>query len=248
LIGQHEWISPYLRELVPLPFVTQYQPLAIAIAGIVAARDWLRYRDLAGLRPLLMLLLFLILALGSVAYNPDHIHFAYAAPIWCALLAALLDRALRAVHRAVPQSRPVTTAVILVLLVGAAWQLRENLLTRYRWFPHPMQTPFGHIDQGWQSSINDIRCLERWLRDEGAQEMFWFPAYPGLYLLTGVPNATRYQIALPNYTDREEIDEIIATLEARRVPIVVQNYYVGTKGLEALIQYLQDHYEWVGPR
>src|SRR6185369_14865087 len=47
LIGQHDWINHYLAELVPLPFVFQYLPLAMPIAGIVAARDWFRQRDLA---------------------------------------------------------------------------------------------------------------------------------------------------------------------------------------------------------
>ena len=66
-----------------------------------------------------------------------------------------------------------------------------------------------------------------------------------LTVSTGTANPTRFQILLPFYSTREQIEEVVRVLEARQVRFVVQNLYWNTAKIEPLATYLHEHYETV---
>jgi hypothetical protein len=114
--------------------------------------------------------------------------------------------------------------------------------------PVRTQTAFGHVDVAHQDDVTQLAWLTGLLHQPEGVEMFAYPALPGLYLLTGTENPTRFQIMVPNYTERAQLEEIVATLETRRVPYVVVGLYPDIAELEPLHSYVRQRYEPVaGP-
>jgi 4-amino-4-deoxy-L-arabinose transferase-like glycosyltransferase len=233
-------------DLVPLVGVLIYLPLTLPLAALVTVWQW-RKGTTGTPRLALVLLVTGSFGLLSVAYNPNPIHLAFIVPVWAVLAAHLLEGLIRAMEDKVRAVRVVVTALAVMLIAGAGWQLGETAQARRRFFPLPTETAFGRIDFSNEHDVEVYRWLARLLRPPQVEEIFSFPANPGLYLLTGTRNPTRYQIVLPDYTDQDQIEEIVARLEAGQVRYVVQSFYWGAGQLTVLNQYLRRHYEWVRP-
>jgi hypothetical protein len=110
-------------------------------------------------------------------------------------------------------------------------------------FPYRVETAFGSVDSAFPSQDVTFDWLRDLFRREHVTEVFAYPTNPGFYLLTGTENPTRFQIVVPDYTEDHQIDEIIATLEHRRVPFVVVNLYPMSGNLRRLNVYVDRHYE-----
>ena len=110
--------------------------------------------------------------------------------------------------------------ICAALLVAVVLQLRANSAEAWNRFPVALNTAFGTIDLGRREAAAAEQVRAR-LEAAGAGEFFVYPGYPALYLITGVPNATPYQLALPGYSPAEQLDDAISILDRRRVPYVL---------------------------
>lgn len=248
LFGRGSWVGVPLTDLIPRSALIQHLPLVIPLAGVIALRQWWQQDGGAPRRALVVLLIFSTFSILSITYHPDAVHFAFVASVWAALAALLLEMLQGVVERAAPRARLVTVSLVAMLMVGATWQLWQNLQVFHRWFSLQTPTAFGRVDVGRQDQLLDLQYVLEAVRTAGAREIFAFPANPGWYLLTGTDNPTRFQIVLPDqYTDRDQIAEVVATLEARQVPVVILSFYFSYRGLEPLIEYLKRQYELIGP-
>jgi len=234
----------YLSVSLGIPFLLKYlPPVFIPAAAVRAAWQWVAGANRAQQRPLLVAVIFSGFAVLAIAYLPDALHLALAGPIWFPVVAESLERLARLLERAAGASQIPGNVIAFLLLAALALQSRRNMEVQRSRYPFPHQTVFGRVDFASQEDVDRLNWLVQLLRDAGAREIFVYPCYPALYLLTQTHNPTRYQIVLPRgYTDRDQIEEIIATLEARRVPFVVRNLYVNLAGIDLLPAYLQRHY------
>src|SRR5262249_21373624 len=120
-----------------------------------------------------------------------------------------------------------------------------NLRTRRRLYPIPMQTVFGQIDFREPQEITLMLALRQNSQLYGLHEMFAYPADSAWYLLTGLRNPTRFEVALPGYNSPEHIDEVIRVLETRRVPMVAVGAIEIDWKSDPLLAYLDQHYHRV---
>jgi len=241
----HEGIAwgVYAPRLVPLGLIVKCLPLVLPPAFLVALRRWRMEADRQQMRPLVVTLILSMAALGSVVYHKDQLHFAYVAPLWFSLTAQLLEALLQYLEERLGGVRITIGVAALLLMIGCGWQLLQNLRSRQRIFRVPVQTAFGRIDFYDEHDVERFHWLSELLRDRQVNEIFAYPTDAGIYLLTGTRNPTRYQVVLPRYTGDDQIAEIIANLEARRVPIVITNPYWGFGLLRSLNSYVAQKYE-----
>lgn len=234
----------YWPGLVPHGFIIKYLPLAFLIAlGILVRRG--RTGVLDSYRNLAVSLVLSLFALLSILYNPNHLHLATVAPLWFVLAGELLERSLRVAEQTRKSFRPVAGALGLLLILACGVQLWLTLSFRWERYVDSTQTPFGRIDHFAKGGSQLLAWLIELIRTTGTKEIFVFPASPGYYLLTGTRNPSRYQILLPVYNDPDQIEEVIATLESRKVPYVIREFYWGWELLTELRRYVQEHYERV---
>ena len=116
--------------------------------------------------------------------------------------------------------RLASPAVCLAVLVAVLIQLRANWAEAWNRFPVTLDTAFGRIDLGAADAAAAVQLRER-LGAARAAEFFIYPGYPALYLITGVRNATPYQLILPGYSPKAQLDDVIAILDRQRVPYVL---------------------------
>jgi hypothetical protein len=234
-----------LPDLGPLTHVVRYVPLALPVAAVTAIARWLTTRGVAPQRPFAVLLVMASCALLSAAYRPDNIHFSYVMAVWLPLVASLAEMLLRVVRRATPMVDVFATGIAVLLCAGAAWQLSENLRIRRGMSALPVDTRFGRIDVGRPDQVEEYQWLVDIIDREGVREAFTYPCSPGVYLMTGTTNPTRYQIVLRGYTDRDQLEEIVATLELRGTPYVIHSLCIGFDGAEPLSSYVSRYYRRV---
>jgi hypothetical protein len=101
-------------------------------------------------------------------------------------------------------------------------------------------------------SVESTRVAQlEWLVDFGRREhvesAFCYPCSPGLYLLTGTRNPTRFQILLAGYTDADHVQEVVDRLESQRTPFLIHSFCMQLGGIPALNDYVAEHYRRVGP-
>jgi hypothetical protein len=230
----------YVPGTVPFGFIIPHLPAIIPLGAAVAF--W--RREHANRRPVIVLLILSFFALLSVIYNRNYFHLALAAPLWFLLGAALLASGADRSWAARPSTRWTIAVMALLLIVLCLGQLVATLQTRRAAVPYAAVTAFGWIAMWSADEPEVVQQLSALLHDQRGAEVFVYPANPGLYLITGLRNPTRYQIVLPGYTAQAELDEIIDTLEQRRVEFVVHHAYPGI-GLNSLNAYVSSQYALV---
>ena len=200
----------YLRLFRDLPLITVLAVATLLVDG--------RRRSVPRIHNVLTLSCLSVLAMLSIANYPDFIHIAFIAPLFLILLAELVEWL---VGRAPGLMRRLASpAVCLAVLVAVLIQLRANWAEAWNRFPVTLDTAFGRIDLGAADAAAAVQLRER-LGAARAAEFFIYPGYPALYLITGVRNATPYQLILPGYSPKAQLDDVIAILDRQRVPYVL---------------------------
>jgi len=96
--------------------------------------------------------------------------------------------------------------------------------------------------------VEEVAALDKlseFLREEPSRDVFAYPYYASLYLLTDTHNPTPYQLLIPGYSLPGQIKDTIETLERRRIRYVfVTLPFWSWKG-DRLIAYLEHKYERV---
>ncbi|TMB49025.1 MAG: hypothetical protein E6J56_24005 [Deltaproteobacteria bacterium] len=202
--------SAYVRLFRDLPLIT-----AIAVATLLVDR---RRPGVPRIRNVLTLSGLSAMAMLSIANYPDFIHIAFIAPLFLILLSELIEWLLG--RAPTLMSRLASPAVCLAVLFTVLIQLRANWAEAWQRFPVAVDTPFGRIDLGQVEAAAVMQLRER-LGEGRVSEFFIYPGYPALYLVTGVRNATPYQLILPGYSPAEQLDDAISILDRRRVPFVL---------------------------
>lgn len=235
----------YYAPILPQGFINQRLPTLIPLG--VAWCVWLWRNDRAGsdLRRAIVVVLFSIVMLWSISYSPDSTHFAYVAPIWFVLAGMLVESGLRAISGRLPYVNAAAHVVVCVLAVACCWLLASSLQSRRERCKVPAYTVFGRNDLVDSLGGAAYAWLTELFRNEHVKEIFVYPASPGLYLLTGTENATRYQIVLGNYTDNDAVEEVVHALETRKVEFIVRHFYPGLPKLQRLNSYVEANYDRV---
>jgi hypothetical protein len=242
-LGRGAW-GQHVPGVHPLGPIIGNLPLLLPVGVVAALWQWRARLAWPQRRPLAVVVVFSLTALLSVSYNPNYVHFAYVSSLWFALAALLIEMGLCrfAPERATTRATSLTAAALTLLVLATCWQLAQTLRTHRAWLPIQHQTAFGRVDLANQDAADYLDWLTELLRRDQVHELFTYGTIPGLYLLTGTENPTRFQILLPYYTERDQLEEMVAVLEARRVRYLVRSFYPGTKTLEPLYSYVQEHY------
>jgi hypothetical protein len=234
-IGHLFWVA---HVLIRLPY----------LAGVALLRglwQWTVRRDWAYARRLLVLAVYLAAAALSILYNADLPHMALIACVGLVAAAETIESGLRAAARAAWLERGTGVAIAAAVVVLIAYQLPRNREWRRAHYAVRAETPFGSVDVGDPNELVLLEGLRQRLAAEPTREVFAYPYYSSAYLLTPADNPTRFQILVPNYNSKEQYDEVVGVLEARRVPyVVVLTYWVDWDD-DVIVQYLKRAYERV---
>jgi hypothetical protein len=225
-----------------IPVLLRYLPvvLALALARLLVALA--RRRAGRDVDALLTLVVMTASAALSIAYFPDFIHIAFVGPMFSLLLVHELEWGARRLEDAWRAARPAVALAGVALGVAVVAQAAANARRGFAEFAWPHPTPFGTIAFRRAEDAAFADRLRAMIEATPSRDVFSYPVYPALYLLTGGHNPTRYTFVLPGYSTPAQMTEVIAALEARRVPtvVVVKPF---TKPGDALLDYLGRAYE-----
>jgi len=223
-----------------VPAVLRYSPAALIVPFVDCVRDVVRRRERTRVRALSALLALAAASTASIWYFPDLVHIAFIAGIYWVAAAYSAERALGALRA--PRVASLTGGAIAVAAgaVMVVHLVRYTRLIEER-YPVPHQTVFGRVDlpARWQAVLVDqIRVL---LADVPSRELFSYPSYPSLYLMTGGRNPTPYQHFEANVFPRRYTTTVLRTLERRALPYVVASPFLWPKH-DAVANYIRSHY------
>ena len=201
--------------------------------------------DGAALRTRVALALYAGVAMLSVWYYPDYIHLSIVAPLCLPIAADTVEGIFRAGERGLGLPRAVAGVATVLLLVGLAVRLQYNFETRWDMYPYSRETSFGRVEFRNQDDMMISEVVRRMVGG-GKREIFAYPQWASLYLLTGTTNPTRYEVVVPGgYTDQDQIAEIIDVLDAHQVRFVVVALPFLNLKQDPVLVYLARKYERV---
>ncbi|HJQ83777.1 MAG TPA: hypothetical protein VKA21_06870 [Candidatus Binatia bacterium] len=218
-----------------LPLLLRWPPLflvlGVAHLGVAIRR---RSPDAAAL---LTVVVMTAAAACSILYFPDFIHIAFVGPMFSLLIAHELEWAARAAR-----ARVLGAVVGVALLVAVAIQAVANARRAAVEFPLRHPTPFGTLAFRRSADVALVDRLRGLVDATPSRELFSYPVYPAVYLLTGARNPTRHTFVLPGYSTPAQLAEVIDALDARRVPyVVVVKPFV--RPHDAVVEHLARAYE-----
>lgn len=225
---------PTLLKLAPLSLSTIPVRIGVALRG---------RSDVDAVQRLVTLAIFALSSIASIAYYPDVIHLAFIAPVFLIVAAEALDWSIRCLPN-VRLARVVGAATALTLAGVIGWQLRNNWQRNWHLAPVTYDSAFGRMDFGDDQLIPVIEQARALVAAAPVKEMFCYPSISGPYLWTGAKNPTPYQYFSPTYNDEGQVREILATLEARRTPVVVMSPLMARPG-DPIADYVGAHYDIV---
>ncbi|MGH7787567.1 MAG: hypothetical protein ACRERC_11910 [Candidatus Binatia bacterium] len=230
-----DWFPSVLRAL-PLVGVVM-----LAVAGWAGAwRDWARAR--AG---------FVIavvggLAMASIAYYPDLIHFAYVVGVFFVGAAALLEWSLRLLPERAAGGLAAAAAAAGIAYFGLHLHgVAERTAARH---PARVATRFGTIAaEAGDLHTTVVPAILPLIDADPERLLFTAPAFVSLYLLTDAQNPTPFQFVVAGYTDQEEFDRIFAALDARQARHLVITWWPEKSIEPRLRDYVLRNYEAAVP-
>jgi hypothetical protein len=87
-------------------------------------------------------------------------------------------------------------------------------------YSHTRSTAFGRVDViEIEARLYD--ALSGLVAGLPAPALYCYPTMVNFYLMTGQPNPTRFQFFRPGYNSPDQMREIVAALEAKKVPYIV---------------------------
>lgn len=219
------------------PLLLKYAPFVLVPEAIRTLILCWQANDPHAARTSLTLVLFGLATAASIAYFPDFIHIGFIAGLFFIAAVTLLHRAL-AVAR---WSAYVTLLAGVALSVALAVQLGRNLTRSQREFAITADTAFGRIAFADNHQPGFVHTAEELLAGNPSREMFTYPFYASLYLMTSAKNPTPYQFLYPRYSGAAQIQEVIGILDARRVPLVFAFHAFVPKD-DTLMTYIRSRY------
>lgn len=226
--------APRLLKFLPVVLVL---PLARAVVG------WVRRADPADVRSVATLSAFGAFSALSITYFPDFIHIALIAPVLLITVAESLEWLLRRLPHTgkLPARAGAVVGSALLAAVGA--QLYRNHRLGWWAFSVPLETRFGEVDFTSKSRELDlVRKAEDLLAEIPSRQMFVYPGYASLYLMTGANNPTPYPLLIPRYNFDDQLVDATRILEAKKVPLVFL-YRPVMSDTDLVFRYVREHYE-----
>jgi hypothetical protein len=219
------------------PRALKYLPVVLGLIVPRLAVLWIRRRELEEARTLLLLAVFCLASMLSIAYFPDFIHIAFIAPAflvaiaWCA---ESLVRWLPAPRRA---RQVVGWLAAALVVVAAGARLQRNLSRLREAYPVSRDTAFGHVDLAATDAAFYDRIKEL-MRDASSPYLF---ASPNLYLLVDAPSPIPYGFFLAQLYSREQVQRAIDLLAERRPSYVVLPPF--TEAHDPIVEWVSQRYE-----
>ncbi len=235
----------YNAKLYAFPQLLAFQPVVIGIAALRIGWQWLRDEPTDELRNLQCLTILPAFAMLSIMYFPNYTHLAIVAPVCLPLVGETLEWILRFGERVARVPAFAGTVLGLILIARLGVQLRQNLEQRHQMYPLTAPTPFGLVGFPFRDEIEFVEAIRQLMPEGGPREFFAYPHQASWYLVADGRNPTRYQVVLKDYSGPEIFDEVLGTLEARKVPLVaVARTEVKWKN-DPILAYLAEKYELV---
>jgi hypothetical protein len=182
-------------------------------------------------------------ALLGVTYAPGYGYLVHVGPIWFVLLARLAEDLFGALERRTMRWRYVAITTVTACAILFAMRLGYRRHERNAVWSYEGETSYGRINFSKPTDAGLLQAVRDYVGP--SEELFIYPAAPGLYLLTGTKNVTRFQIIIPGYSSPEHMQEIIDTLERRRQPYVIRHWHWIDNDRDPILAYLLQHYEKV---
>jgi hypothetical protein len=213
--NQVTWGTNYLLEHAPFtwPELLKYLPIVVAVAALRAATTWLRRSDRRATETLLVLAVFGASAIAFSMSYPDATHLAMILPVMLIVAAELLTATLRTAGR---WEWGAQTAVGLALIVACTVQLQRNYAGALSQYPILHATEFGRLPFSKPSEVENVEWIKGKLA-QSSNQLFCYTGWSAIYLMTGARNPTRHEMVFPGYQSDEEVQDVIATLERKRV-------------------------------
>lgn len=230
-----DWFPTVLRVLPAVGVVM------LALAGWLGMRrDWTRARHCV------VIAAVGAMAMASIAYYPDLIHYAYVVGVFFVGAALLTEWGLRRLpSRAAGLLAPAAAAAGIAYFGLHLQGVAARAAARH---PHRLQTRFGTI----ATEPRDLHAtmypvLQPLIDADPERLLFTAPAFASLYLLADANNPTPYQFVVADYTDAAEFDRIFAALEARQARHVVITWWPEQAIEPRLREYVLREYEAAVP-
>lgn len=218
-INRVPWGTTHAFATPTVPGLIVCLPLLAVLGGARALVDVRHTRDARRLAQSIVLTLFALVSLASIAYYPDYIHLAFVGAVFAVLLADLAQWTLGWVGGRAGLVLRWTVASLL--LAGAGVQIGRVMVRSQRDFPVAHATPFGTVSFHTEEEAAVYDRVRALVRASGSRELFVYPWGGAPHLLTGTTNPTRYQLFLSRYNSTEQVEEVLDTLERRQVPHVL---------------------------
>jgi hypothetical protein len=239
--NQVVWGTNYLlnHALFTWPAFIKYLPFVVAVTALRTASVWLCRCDRRTAETLLVLSVYGASALAFTMSYPDLTHLAMIMPVLLIVAGELLTSLLRV---AGPRGRFAQTTLGLALIVACTVQLQRNYAGALTLYPVQHSTQFG-----WLPFENESRVKEvvEWVQGEveksSSRDLMCYPGWAAMYLMSGARNPTRHDLIFPGYQSDEEIQDVIATLERKRVGHVLLMRVFITPD-DAFDAYIAQHY------
>jgi hypothetical protein len=223
------------------PGILRWLPAAGALVLLAALRAALRQKDESAVRDHAALVVLAAFSVLSISYHPDFIHLAFVAPLFLVAAADMAERLARPLGGRL--GRPVSLALSLAACAGVVVHVAGNRERLWETYGLGLETSFGRVDFRDRSPIELVERVEELLADTPSREIFCYPGYPALYLMTDSLNPIPFQLLRADYNDPEQIDAVLATLEARRVPLAVTIPKMVPGGDDRVLRWVREHYE-----
>jgi len=221
------------------PRLLAWLPIGLAITLPRFLRLVVTRRDEMTARRLAWLVAFAASSAASIRYFPDFIHIAFIAPAFYAIIAENLEAVARWLGR--PLGRLLTAGVAVAILATSSMQLTRNRSRLWAEFPITVQTAFGRVQLRSQKELDQYESVRRLVDATPDLELFVYPEFSHLYLMTGARNPTPYTW----YASTFAPPDIIPALEARRPPYAL--LYFDSKPGDPIIAYVRQNYEPLAP-
>ena len=226
------WGATHAFPSYTFPGLLGYLPVLAALTGLRALTAGRAANDRR--RKSIVLTLFALVSLASIAYYPDYIHLAFVGSVFAVLLADLVQWALERL------GGRVRLVVASLLLAAAGAQMGRVLVRSQHDFPVAHASPFGTVSFHTEAEAAVYDRVWAHVQATGSPEMFVYPWGGGPHLLTGTSNPTRYQLLVNGYSSADQLREVIETLERRQVPLAL--LLTPPVPDDPVIEYLLRHY------
>ena len=226
------------------PSLLRYAPVLIPVVIgliVVSRRDASEFR-----RHGLLITAFAALSVLSILYYPDFIHVAFIGSSMLILLSWCAEWLLRRLPVAAARVAGPVLAVALLLAVGI--QLRRNVARAHAEFAVIAPTSFGTIAFANPATVALANRVRELSAESSPRDIYFYPAYPAMYLMTGTENPTPYQELLPGYSPPEQFDQVIAILDTRKIRYVGVLKPLITKRADPVFAYIAANYDLVADR